>query len=178
MSRIVEGRLTLDFDESWTVSKYDDCREYIDIVSKLGNTKAIDIIGLKSNELYLIEVKDYGGKEAKFLDECEFNLDKLTTPLIKKISDTIFGCAKIQRNLKENQDFWRSVNHKFVENDPLHLIFWLDGDLGKTSSKFKKSQILQTLKRRLQNLSATVMIINSQDDSILPNVTFQYNDEN
>ncbi|MBQ7584653.1 MAG: hypothetical protein IJU40_00185, partial [Desulfovibrionaceae bacterium] len=50
--------LTFIFPSNWLVSKYDEWNFYKNQFQK-NNIKAIDVIAIDENDLYLIEVKDY-----------------------------------------------------------------------------------------------------------------------
>ena len=57
-----EAKLRFVFDDSWSVIKYDDHRDYRERISRLDGTKAVDFVAVYANEmLYLIEVKDFEG---------------------------------------------------------------------------------------------------------------------
>lgn len=59
MPNIVEGAHTFQFDNSWHVIKYDDSTFFKKRLNKIAQIKAVDIVAIQGNILYLIEVKDY-----------------------------------------------------------------------------------------------------------------------
>ncbi|WP_437877258.1 hypothetical protein [Sorangium sp. So ce513] len=76
MKAIDVERIRFEFGESWTVAeKWDDSRAFLDGIGQLKGewtdertgervrvgTKAVDIVGVREDRLYLIEVKDYRG---------------------------------------------------------------------------------------------------------------------
>lgn len=69
-------KIRFEFGESWTVAeKWDDTRTFLDGIRRLTGevldertgeissvgSKAVDIVGVRNDDLYLIEVKDYRG---------------------------------------------------------------------------------------------------------------------
>ncbi|MGJ8658405.1 MAG: hypothetical protein ACSHWV_01030 [Cellulophaga fucicola] len=176
MISILEGKLTINFDEQeWSVTKYDDCQEYKTINQKFDKIKGVDIIGIKNDEkLYLIEIKDFSNNEVNYLEKCEYKINNFTSPLVKKITDSIFGTLNIHRNLTENVEFWKSFNEKFISNNDLYIVFWLDGNLKVHATNFSKTQLLLNIKQKLKGLKAHIIITDSSKNNILANSNHNY----
>jgi hypothetical protein len=176
MISIAEGRLTINFEEQeWNVKKYDDCQEYKSINQKFDKIKGVDIIGIKNDsKLYLIEIKDFSNNEVSYLKKCEYKINNFTSPLVKKITDSIFGTLNIHRHLTENLDFWESFNEKFISNNDLYIVFWLDGNLKAHAPNFSKTQLLQNIKSKLKGLKAKIIITDSSKNNIIINSNHNY----
>ncbi|MGY8910333.1 MAG: hypothetical protein ACKVIG_10795 [Flavobacteriales bacterium] len=176
MISIVEGKLTINFEQQeWEIRKYDDCQEYKTINQKLDKVKGVDIIGIKNDsKLYLIEIKDFTDNEVVFLERCEYKIDNFTSPLVKKIADSIFGSLNIHRTLTENVDFWKSFNEKFIKQNDLLIVFWLDGNLNAHAPNFSKTQLLLNIKRKLKGIKAHIIITDSSKNNIIRNTNHNY----
>lgn len=176
MISVIEGRLTINFDQQvWVIKKYDDCLEYREINQKLDKVKAVDIIGIKNDsKLYLIEFKDFTNDEITYLEKCEYKINNFTSPLVKKITDSVFGSLNIHRNLNQNADFWESFNNKFINQNDLLIVFWLDGNLQAHAPNFSKTQLLLNIKRKLKGLKAHIIITDSSKNNIIMDSNHNY----
>lgn len=176
MISVIEGKLTINFEQQeWEIKKYDDCQEYKTINQKLDKVKGVDIIGIKNDsKLYLIEIKDFTGNEVSYLENCEYKINNFTSPLAKKISDSIFGSLNIHRNLTQNLAFWKSFNEKYIDQNDLLIVFWLDGNLKAHAPNFSKTQLLLNIKRKLKGLKAHIIITDSSKNNIIRNTNHNY----
>ena len=95
MTVIDVERIRFEFGASWTiVEKWDNTDAFRHGVCKLQDSKAVDIVGVRDGDLYLIEVKDYRGYaiESKARQSNEL-------PLVMgcKVRDTIAGLVGASR---------------------------------------------------------------------------------
>ena len=88
--------LRFEFDDSWSVAKWDDSRWYLEGISKLTGqlddrpegTKAVDAIGLRDEIPYLFEVKDFRGFA---IENKKRQLHELPLEVGLKTRDTVAG---------------------------------------------------------------------------------------
>ena len=56
---VSESRLEFEFDDTWQCEKWDEHPAFTRSAGKLQGTSAVDIIGIRGNTLYLIEIKNF-----------------------------------------------------------------------------------------------------------------------
>lgn len=100
MTTIREGRLELEFDETWLVVKWDDDPAFREGICKLcgeirdgetvrhEGTKAVDLIGLRESVLYLIELKDFRGHR---IENKSRQVAELPLEIGLKVRDSLAG---------------------------------------------------------------------------------------
>lgn len=151
---ITEGKLSFIFNSD-DVTKYDDWSFYRNRTDAFGGLKAVDIIYLNDNKLWLIEVKDYRGnpraKKISLLEEISF-----------KVRDTLCGlvCAKINAN----DDNERNFANKCLKAKEILIVLHLEQSA--VCSRLHSSRIdLANLKLKLSPLKKIVgkVIITSKD---------------
>ena len=116
MTKITEGDLTFSFPSDCQASKYDDWSFYRkQFTSVAGSSKAVDILCVKGDTSWLIEIKDYRQyPRTKLID--------IADELAMKVRDTLAGLAAAakaaneadQRKLAQqalNNRHWRVVLH-------------------------------------------------------------------
>ncbi len=110
MKVIEEGHIRFEFGESWTVAeKWDDTRIFRDGLQKLNGevldeqtgqtvpvgSRAVDIVGVRHDDLYLIEVKDYRGYAIETKKRQTADLPLL---IGSKVRDTVAGLVGASRS--------------------------------------------------------------------------------
>lgn len=102
MVRIQEGSLAFEFGDGWRVLKYDDCTFYRRQFNRVcGGAKAVDIAALSpSNELWLIEAKDYRAEQRTKPSE-------LADEVAAKVRDTLAALpvAAVRANVEAEREF-------------------------------------------------------------------------
>lgn len=95
MTVIDVERIRFEFGESWTiVEKWDDADAFRRGVCRLQDSKAVDIVGVRDGNLYLIEVKDYRGYA---IESKARQPDELPLVIGCKVRDTIAGLVGASR---------------------------------------------------------------------------------
>jgi len=96
VTRLPIDGLRFEFDDSWSVAKWDDSRWYLEGIHKLNGqlenrsegTKAVDVIGLREQIPYLFEVKDFRGFA---IENKQRQLQELPLEIGLKARDTVAG---------------------------------------------------------------------------------------
>ena len=95
MTKIKEGDLTFSFPDCCQASKYDDWSFYRkQFQAVAGESKAVDILCVKGNTSWLIEIKDYRQHTRK---KCIDIADELA----RKVRDTLAGLAAAAKAANE-----------------------------------------------------------------------------
>ena len=95
MTNITEGDLTFSFPDCCQASKYDDWSFYRkQFQAVAGESKAVDILCVKCNKLWLIEVKDYR-------QHPRTNPSDIADDLARKVRDTLAGLAAAAKAANE-----------------------------------------------------------------------------
>jgi hypothetical protein len=83
-----EERLEIIFDDTWLCEKWDKHPSFTHSVGKLQGTRAVDLLGIHGNIVYLIEIKDFRSHRIKSKRRQTHDLPhKIAT----KVRDTIAG---------------------------------------------------------------------------------------
>lgn len=127
MTEIAEGALRFRFPSGCEASKYDDWSFYRNQFQSVANdSKAVDIVCVKGNVCWLIEVKDYRRhRRTKTID--------IPDEIALKVRDTLAGLAAAASNANEIQERthaaralasrkWRIVLH--LEQPPVRSKLW------------------------------------------------------
>ncbi|MBL9102391.1 MAG: hypothetical protein JNL82_15605 [Myxococcales bacterium] len=138
-----EGDLDFAFDASWTlVSKWDDAASYRKGVGQVEGTTAVDFIGLRADELFFLEVKDYRASERtpptrQVLRDGGSNL---VTVVASKLRDSVAGIVGAGR-LDRDSDTTTLLRHLADTNTRVWAILWIE-----------HAATLPGVKPRVQNL--------------------------
>jgi hypothetical protein len=127
MPEFIEGNLRFEFDERWTVQKYDGHRDYREKIERLEGTKAVDFVGLlDGNILYWIEVKDFRGHRIE--NRPRLAGGDLMIEVAQKVRDSIAGVVGAYRNSSEPV-LWRPLAQALVSpRKRLKVLLWLEED--------------------------------------------------
>ncbi len=84
-----EGRQQFEFDDHWSVEKYDDAKFYRKLCEQVVGTKAVDFVRLENREaVWFIELKDFRGHK---IDNKHRWSAELPGEFAQKIRDTLPG---------------------------------------------------------------------------------------
>ena len=163
MTNIMEGDLTFSFPDRCQASKYDDWsfyREQFQAVA--GGSKAVDILCVKGDASWLIEIKDYWQhnrtKPSDIADE-----------LAIKVRDTLAGLAAVAKEVKNYPDQCE-LARKALANGKWRVVLHLEQPA--TVSRLRPSPIdpatvMQKLRtKKLKAIDAHPIIC---DRSTIPN---------
>lgn len=141
MTVINEGSLFFTFSSSCDVSKYDDWSFFRNQFQKVcGSEKAVDIICINNNEIWLIEVKDYRRPNGK-------KLVNLHTSLSLKVRDTLAGLVAAQFNANDQSE--KQFAQDALRVSQIHLVFHIEQP-NKFSKLFPKAIDPADLKQKLE----------------------------
>ena len=179
MSRLFdEGRLRFEFDDSWTVVKYDEPRGYYhEKVKDLEGTKAVDFVALcvrpaREPDLFWIEVKDFRGYRIQ--NKQRQRDGELVAEVTQKVRDSIAGVVGAFQ-MSSTPETWQPFVNRLRRREPLmKILLWLEDDAppsGK-SQRAKKTQIQsRLLKRQLEWLTTKVSIASLENGGLPPGLT-------
>ncbi len=182
MKAIDVERIRFEFGESWTLAeKWDDSRAFLSGIGKLQGewtdentgdlvrvgSKAVDIVGVRGDRLYLIEVKDYRGYP---IETKKRQPHELPLAIACKVRDTVAGLVGAG---KLGAESWVEICARLlVEQKPrVHVIAWIaDPDL-RAAEPINKRKIWQKersdrLKQRLSWLTPYVTVASPFDGHV------------
>ena len=125
-----EGRLRFEFDDAWTVVKYDDTVEYAHIRDQT-EAKGVDFVGLIAAGssrfvIHLIEVKDFRGHRIE--NAPRIRDGKLALEVAQKVRDTVAGLIGACRTSGEAQPWQRFAGALHRRRDEVRVVLWLELD--------------------------------------------------
>jgi hypothetical protein len=163
----VDG-IRFDFDESWSVTKWDDSRTYLEGIHKLNGvlderpegTKAVDVIGLRGEVPFLFEVKDFRGFA---IDNKHRQLAELPLEVGLKARDTIAGLLGLLASSRGRGLPERWIRAASNPQRPVHVFALLAEDAARPAEANHKREIRalerkDQLKRRLAWLTPRVFV--------------------
>jgi len=155
MTVITEGSLTFTFNVGCIASKYDDWSFYRNQFQQVcGREKAVDIICVENNNIWLIEVKDYRRPNTKKV----VNLHKA---LAQKVRDTLAGLVAAQCNANDHAE--KQFAQDSLRTSRIHLVFHIEQP-AKVSRLFPRAvdpaDLKQKLKGQLKAIDAHPKIVN------------------
>jgi hypothetical protein len=160
--RLPVQRFVFDFPDDRPVIKYDDCGFY----RKLGleGTKAVDVLAIKNNMLFIIEASDLTGHRIE--NRRHVTKGGLAVETAQKVRDTIavlYGAHRNDdRNLKDFSDFLYATANK----PEITVVLLLEEDRPPAPHKsFEKirSDLLLNIKQKLKYLHVKCMLHKCHD---------------
>lgn len=126
MKTITEGRLTFDFDDTWTVLKYDDTSYHRNqFQSACGGTKAVDIVAFRPKSCaFLVEAKDYCRPASDYRDHPRTKIADLPQEVAEKVRDSLAGLAAAR--LRANDGVERQVAADFFRCGDMRVVLHLE----------------------------------------------------
>jgi len=184
---IEEGHIRFEFGESWSVAeKWDDSRIFRDGLHKLNGevldeetgqaipvgSRAVDIVGVRHDELYLIEVKDYRGYAIETRKRQTADLPLL---IGAKVRDTVAGIVGASRAAPET---WVDTCARLLieRRRRVFVIAWVADPALRVAETVTKRNMWQMerrarLKQRLAWLTPHVAVTSPFDGSLADVVT-------
>lgn len=133
MTRLVVDGIQFDFERSWRVAKWDDSPWYRDGIQRLQGeidgrqegTKAVDLLGLRGEVPYLIEVKDFRGFT---IENKRRQVHELPVEIGLKARDTIAGVSGLVSlgNPPELPAHWLQAVRD--QGRAVHVVAWIAED--------------------------------------------------
>ena len=188
MKTIEEKEIRFMFGDSWTVvEKWDDSRSFKDGIHNLQGkwcdektgdivsvgSKAVDIVGVRGGDIYLIEVKDFRGYA---IETRKRQLDELPLAIGCKVRDTVAGLVGASRLGKQS---WVETCASLLteQKSRLYVIALLEDPALRRAEPLKKRLDWQDerssrLKQRLSWLTPYVTVASPFDER-LPDMAAQ-----
>jgi hypothetical protein len=157
-----EGNLQFDFDQRWTVVKYDgpDPGDYrTKLKDTLEDTKAVDFVALckpadGAEHLFWIEVKDYRAQPRP-------DQKRLATIVAQKTRDSVAGVVGFYRT-SSAADVWSPFMQALSRKKTVvKVLFWVEERplAGPAQRRVIRAQVqAREIKRRLKWLTAKVIV--------------------
>lgn len=178
-----EGSLRFEFNDAWTVVKYDDTAEYAG-VRKQTEAKGVDFVALipaagRRFVIYLIEVKDFRGHRIE--NAPRIRGGELALEVAQKVRDTVAGVIGACRTSSEVQPWERFAGVLRRTRDEVRVVLWLERDrppsrgamsrrdFRRMRRKTELSVLADTLKARSRWLAAKTLVVDQ--DTGLEGVT-------
>lgn len=154
----VDG-ITFNFNDTWTVTKYDDWSYYRRFRTQRPGIKGIDIIAISpESTAYLIEVKDYRHPDTQKPSQVpEAIADKVIFTLAAMLP------ARLRANLPEERD----VSEKVLSCVDLHVVFHMEQPR-RHKRRLDPADVRMKLKQRLKAIDSHVKVVHSQNMRDLP----------
>lgn len=159
------NNFTFEFPNEWCVIKYDECNFYRKRFGPLEDVKAVDILAIGRELLFIIEAKDFTGHRIE--NKKRIANQELALEIAKKIRDTVavlYGAYRCG-----NKELRSCCDYLFAPNTrPIKVIFLLEEDRPPTmhkSAKRIRSDLLTAIKQRLRYLSVHCNLHNCADVS-------------
>lgn len=184
MSTVFEEEyLRFEFDDAWTVVKYDDTAEYARIRAQT-EAKGVDFVGLVAAGssrfvIHLIEVKDFRGHSIE--NAPRIRGGELALHVAQKMRDTVAGLIGARRTSGELQPWERFAGALRRRRDEVRVVLWLERDrvpsrgavsrrhFRRMRRKTELSVLAGTLKARSRWLTARTLVVDQ--DTGLEGVT-------
>jgi hypothetical protein len=171
---LIEEQLRFEFGQSWQVEKYDEHSAYRDGIEHLKEripcrqclnprdvgTKAVDFVGRKNGELYLIEVKDFRGHEVENRRRVRGDL---AIEVALKVRDTL--AALVGALHRRAEPTLRPFAESAFQMPPLapKVILWLEQDVVRLEQRGDPTLELRTeLLRSLRWLNPHVWVASQE----------------
>jgi Holliday junction resolvase len=153
---IGEGDLRFIFNHGMTASKYDDWSFYKNQLLKrfnpIGGVKAVDIIAIDHQIVWLIEIKDYR-------IECKTNAADLANVVALKIRDTLSGLVAAKNNATGDEQW---VAQQALSKHRIRVVLHLEQPLKHSRLRpivINPADIKQKLKQRLKCIDAHPLVV-------------------
>lgn len=139
MKTIKEQNVLFIFDDDWACEKWDDHDVYRDGIAKLQGSQAVDFIGIRGENLYLIEVKDFRGHYI----ENKGKTSEWSNEIAWKIRDTIAAMVGAAVSRPSQDDIIARCVEVIEKHDAdkIHVIACIIEDSKKYSLDRRKRKI-------------------------------------
>lgn len=167
MEEYIEKNIRFRFEDGWRVIKYDDEKFYRSGIGTLPDTKAVDFIACRGNDLYFIEVKDFRGHRIENRERLESG--QLTVEVGKKVRDSVAGILGAYRHPSHENQLEAFIQALTNCRTALWVILWLEHDLPthpQTRKKALQSIELNQYKQKLAWLTNKVRVINHESNNL------------
>jgi hypothetical protein len=165
MKKITERNLTFTFSDDWEVIKYDDSHFFKNHVRKSQGCKAVDILALSDNHLFLIEIKDFRGDRLE--SKRSLKNDEVLNEVVQKFRDTLTGLyAAYRRQVDELAPFYRYLctSSKYSTRTryqrKIVAVFFMEPDTTQSDAEFLLRGLEMKMKNQLKFLNVNCLVHN------------------
>lgn len=160
MTQFEESHLIFEFGDKWRVFQLDQHRDYRAGIENIGDTKAVDFVGIWDNkELYLIEVKNFSGHRIENKDK--LLKAELHKELAQKVRDSV-ACIMGAYRTSSQPEFWKPYVKLLCDADKrIKVVLWLEYDLPSHPVLIKKTMLsvrVKSFKEKIRWLTSHVYI--------------------
>jgi len=166
MKTIEEQKLTFAFPDNWEVIKYDESHFFMNHVRKSQGSKAVDILALSDNRLFLIEIKDFRGYRIESKKSLRSN--EVLNEVVQKVRDTVTGLyAAYRRQSEELAPFYHYLcTGSKYSTDVRHqrkiiAVFFLEQDT-QSDAEFFLRNLEMKMKYKLKFLNINCLVHNKK----------------
>jgi hypothetical protein len=166
----VEGFLSFHFDDTWHAVKWDNHDAYRSGVERIGK-RAVDFCGLRSGDLFLIEVKDFRGHRIQNKDRLTGGEEEdLATEVAHKVCDTVAGLVGACRTRVTEEDTFRPFGDGLASTKAdVRVILWLEADPALYAAT--RATLADRLKKKLRWLTYKVTVASTREAVQPPGLT-------
>ena len=166
---IQEGNITLYFTGNHI--KYDDSKFYRSYVTKCHEAKAVDILALDKQPLYMVEIKDF--RNFRIENKQRISNGDLVNEFSKKIRDTIAGLyGSYRKNNLELEIYHKYLFYNPKDSKPVCAILLMEEDKPNNYEEKNRKKIMKALKDKIEQqlrfLSLRIEIVNIQKMNSIP----------
>lgn len=142
------------FGDAWQIERYDHGAQgpqgqsyYRNQISRLPNTKAVDLVGLlESEDTYLIEIKDF--RHFRIENQRRISNGELALEVPHKVRDTLAGIMGASCNESPATLLSTTARLMIDRAKAVKIVLWLEDDLAGKGRQWAEE--LNTLITRLQ----------------------------
>ena len=149
MTDIPEKSLVFSFSDMHDAIKYDKWSFYCKRFQGLQNTKAIDILCITNDTVWLIEVKDFRSKNRE-LNCC------IVDNLVRKVRDTLAGLAAASANGTSEE---QNIARKALSKHQWRVVFHIEQI---DNLEINSSSLQIQLRKRLEAIDDKFLITNTE----------------
>jgi hypothetical protein len=171
--------ISFEFDDAWSVVKWDESRWYLDGICKLNGeldgraegSKAVDAVGVRNDVPYLFEIKDFRGAA---IENKARQLEELPLEIGLKVRDTVAGLFGRVAQGKQDDLPLRWVQAALQQDSFIRVVALIAEDAARPGEpehkrEIRKSERANRLKQRLAWLTPRVLIGDPiRDTDLLP----------
>jgi hypothetical protein len=157
---IIEGDLHFTFDNGITAGKYDDWsfykNQFLKRFNPIGGVKAIDIIAIDSQVVWLIEIKDYQ-------IECKTNATELAKVVAIKVRDTLSGLVAAKNNAIDDE---KLIAQQALSKNRIRVVLHLEQPHRHSRLRpivINPADIKQKLKQLLKCIDAHPLVVSKDN---------------
>lgn len=166
MITISEGKLTFIFPDNWKVNKYDESNFVKNHIQKSQGCKAVDILALSNDSLFMIEIKDF--RNYRIESKASLKNDVVLDEVVQKFRDTLTGLYAAYRcQIEELAPFYQYLytNSKYSKlarhQRKIICVWFIEQDI-QSHIEFSTIDLRLKLKNQLKFLNVNCFVHNKK----------------